>query len=72
MRRNAVVLAVPVAIGALLVEAATTWRRHPRFGTAFVNSVVNPAKDLPGPLRRVMTALGFKYLNLRTLAAHPA
>ena len=157
MRRNAVVLAVPVAIGALLVEAATTWRRHPRFGTAFVNSVVNPAlvrrglagrgrseiatlehvgrrsgikrftpvhpettqdgfrivvplgmqsewarnviaaghcrmelheqvfdldeptlveagemKDLPWPLRRVMTALGFKYLNLRTLAAHPA
>ncbi|MET1231862.1 MAG: hypothetical protein ABWY52_03310 [Candidatus Limnocylindrales bacterium] len=30
------------------------------------------AKDLPWPLRRVMAALGFKYLNLRTFAAHPA
>jgi deazaflavin-dependent oxidoreductase (nitroreductase family) len=30
------------------------------------------AKDLPWPLRRVMAALGFKYLNLRLLATHPA
>ncbi|HEX5825261.1 MAG TPA: hypothetical protein VFY18_12455, partial [Candidatus Limnocylindrales bacterium] len=30
------------------------------------------AKDLPGPLRRVMAALGFKYLDLRTLATQPA
>jgi hypothetical protein len=27
---------------------------------------------MPWPLRRVMAALGFKYLNLRTFAAHPA
>jgi deazaflavin-dependent oxidoreductase (nitroreductase family) len=157
MRKIAVVVAAPVAIGAVCVGAARAWRRDPRVGTAFVNSVVNPvllrrglagkrrseiatlehvgrrsgikrltpvhpeatqngfrivvplgmqsewarnviaaghcrihlhdqvfdldepamvdageAKDLPGPLRRVMAALGFKYLNLRTLAAHPA
>lgn len=151
MRKIAAVLPVPVAIGAILVAAARTWRRHPRVGTTFVNSVVNPvllrrglaghgrsqigtlehvgrrsgvrrltpvhpeatqngfrivvplgmqsewarnvisaghcrihlrdrdfdldepamvdpeeAKDLPWPLRRVMAALGFKYLNLRT------
>jgi hypothetical protein len=40
--RIAIILAVPVAIGAVLVGAARTWRRHPRVGTAFVNSVVNP------------------------------
>jgi hypothetical protein len=28
--------------------------------------------DLPWPLRRVMAALGFKYLKLRMLPAHPA
>ena len=157
MRMIAVVLAVPVAIGAVIVGAARAWRRDPRLGTAFVNSVVNPlllrrglagnvrseiatlehvgrrsgikrvtpvhpeatqegfrivvplglqsewarnviaaghcriqlhdqvfdldepvmvdageTKDLPWPLRRVMAALGFKYLNLRTFAAHPA
>ena len=36
------VLAVPVAIGAVLVGVARSWRRDPRVGTAFVNSVVNP------------------------------
>jgi deazaflavin-dependent oxidoreductase (nitroreductase family) len=157
MRKMAVVLGVPVAIGAVLVGAARIWRRDPRVGTAFVNSVVNPvllrrglaghrrseiatlehvgrksgtmrltpvhpeatpngfqivvplgmqsewarnviaaghcrihlhdqvfdldepamvdagkAKDLPWAVRRVMAALGFKYLNLRLLAAHPA
>lgn len=157
MRKIAVVLAVPLAIGAVVVGAARIWRRDPRVGTAFVNSVVNPVlvrrglagngrseiatlehvgrtsgmkrltpvhpeatqngfrivvplgkqsewarnviaaghcrihlhdqifdldepamvdagevKDLPWPVRRVMAALGFKYLNLRTFAAHPA
>jgi F420H(2)-dependent quinone reductase len=157
VRKIAVVLFVPVTIGAVLVGAASAWRRDPRVGTAFVNSVVNPvllrrgltgrgrseiatlehvgrtsgmkrltpvhpeatqngfrilvplgmhsewarnviaaghcriqlhdqvfdldepamigvreAKDLPWPLRRVMAALGFKYLTLRTFAAHPA
>jgi deazaflavin-dependent oxidoreductase (nitroreductase family) len=157
MRNIAVVLAVPVAIGAVFVGAAGSWRRHPRVGTAFVNSVVNPvllrrglagkgrseiatlehvgrrsgmkrltpvhpeatqngfrivvplgmqsewarnviaagrcrillhdqvfdldepamvdageAHDLPWPLRGVMAALGFQYLNLRTFAAHSA
>ena len=157
MRKIAVVVVVPVAMGAVLVGAARVWRRDPRVGTRFVNKVVNPvllrrglagngrseiatlehvgrtsgmkrltpvhpeatqngfrivvplgmqsewarnviaagqcrihlhdqaidldepamvdageATDLPWPLRRVMAALGFKYLNLRTLAAHPA
>jgi hypothetical protein len=30
------------------------------------------AKDMPWPLRCVMASLGFKYLHLRTFAAHPA
>ena len=42
MHRIAVVLALPVAIGAVLVGAARIWRRDPRVGTAFVNSVVDP------------------------------
>ena len=29
------------------------------------------AHDLPWPLRRVLGALGFQYLNLRTFASHP-
>jgi deazaflavin-dependent oxidoreductase (nitroreductase family) len=42
MRKIAVIVAVPVALGAIVVEAMRIWRRHPRVGTAFVNSVVNP------------------------------
>jgi len=42
MRKIAVVLGVPVAIGAVLVGGARIRRRDPRVGTAFVNSVVNP------------------------------
>jgi hypothetical protein len=29
------------------------------------------AQDLPRPLARVLAALGFRYLNLRTFASHP-
>jgi hypothetical protein len=157
MRKIVVVVAVPVAVGTVLVGAARRWRRSPRVGTAFVNSIVNPvllrrglagrgrseiamlehvgrrsgmkrltpvhpeatqagfrivvplgmqsewarnvitaghcriqlhdqiveldepvmvgaaeAADLPWALRRLMAALGFQYLNLRTFAAHPA
>jgi deazaflavin-dependent oxidoreductase (nitroreductase family) len=157
MRKIALILVAPAAIGTVLFGAARMWRQDRRVGTAFVNSVVNPvllrrglagkgrsgiatlehvgrrsgmkrltpvhpeatqegfrivvplgmqsewarnviaaghcriqvhdqvfdlnepamvdageAKDLPWPLRRVMAALGFKYLNLRTFAAHPA
>jgi hypothetical protein len=158
MRKIVTLFALPAVIGAAAVAAvaaARMWRRNPRFGTAFVNSVVNPAlvrrglagsgrseigtlehvgrktgvrrltpvhpeptsvgfriivplgvrsewarnviaaghcrlllhdqvfdldepamvdageaKDLPLPLRRVLAALGFQYLNLRTFAAH--
>ncbi len=42
MRKIAVVVVVPVLVGAALVTAARAWRRHPRVGTVFVNTVVNP------------------------------
>jgi len=35
--------AFPAVTGAALVAAVGLWRRNPRIGTAFVNSVVNPA-----------------------------
>ena len=156
MRKIVTFFAFPAVIGAALVVAAGLWRRNPRTGTAFVNSVVNPALlrrglagygrseiatlehvgrksgvlrqtpvhpeptpggfriivplgvrsewarnviaaghcrlllhdqvfdldepsmvdagealDLPWPLRRILTALGFRYLHLRTFASHP-
>jgi len=156
MRKIVTFLAVSAVTGAALVVAVGTWRRNPRIGTAFVNSVVDPAllrrglagsghseigalehvgrksgvrrltpvhpeptpagfriivplgmrsewarnvlaaghcrlllhdqvfdldepamldageaQDLPWPLRRVLAALGFQYLHLRTLASHP-
>jgi hypothetical protein len=40
MRKIVFVIGLSAAIGAV---AATAWRRNPRLGTAFVNSVVNPA-----------------------------
>lgn len=40
MRRIVSAIAVVAVIG---VVAARAWRRNPRIGTAFVNSVVNPA-----------------------------
>jgi hypothetical protein len=154
MRKIVTILGIPTAIAAVVVVAARRWRRNPRIGTAFANSVVNPmlvrrglaghgrsqigalehvgrksgvrrltpvhpeptsagfriimplgmrsewarnvinaghcrlllhdhvydldepaivdaaaAKDLPWLLRRVMSALGFQYLYLRTFAA---
>ena len=156
MRKIVTLFALPAVTGAALVAAARMWRRNPRIGTAFVNSVVNPAllrrglagygrseigtlehvgrksgvrrltpvhpeptpagfriivplgmrsewarnviaaghcrlllhdqvldldepamvdageaQDLPWPLGRVLAALGFRYLNLRTFASHP-
>jgi hypothetical protein len=156
MRRIVTFFAFPAVTGAVLVAAVGLWRRNPRIGTAFVNSVVNPAllrrglagygrseigtlehvgrksgvrrltpvhpeptpagfriivplgmrsewarnviaaghcrillhdqvfdldepamvdaaeaQDLPWPLGRVLAALGFQYLNLRTFASHP-
>lgn len=156
MRKVLTFLAFPAMIVTALVAAVGLWRRNPRSGTAFVNSVVNPtllgrglagygrseigtlehvgrksgvrrltpvhpeptpagfriivplgmrsewarnviaaghcrlqlhdevfdldepafvdaeeARDLPWPLRQVLSALGFQYLNLRTFASHP-
>ena len=156
MRKVVTLLAVPAVTGAALVAGEGMRRRNPRIGTAFVNSVVNPAllrrglagygrseigtlehvgrksrtrrltpvhpeptpagfriivplgtrsewarnviaaghcrlllhdqvfdldepamvdageaQDLPWPLRRLLAALGFQYLNLRTFASHP-
>jgi deazaflavin-dependent oxidoreductase (nitroreductase family) len=42
MRKIALILVVPVGLGAA-VAGARIWRRDPRVGTAFVNSVLNPA-----------------------------
>ena len=156
MRKIVTFFAFAAVTGAALVAAVGLWRRNPRIGTAFVNSVVNPAllrrglagygrseigtlehvgrksgvrrqtpvhpepttagfriivplgmrsewarnviaaghcrlllhdqvfdldepamvdageaHDLAWPLRRVLWALGFQYLNLRTFASHP-
>ena len=156
MRKVLTFVAFPAVTGAALVAAVGLWRRNPRIGTAFVNSVVNPAllrrglagsgrseigtlehvgrtsgvprltpvhpeptpagfrimvplgmrsewarnviaaghcrlllhdqvfdldepamvdakqaQDLPWPLGRVLSVLGFQYLNLRTFASHP-
>ena len=156
MRKVVTLFALPAVTGAALVAAVGMWRRNPRSGTVFVNSVVNPAllrrglaghgrseiatlehvgrksgvrrltpvhpeptlagfriivplgmrsewarnvmaaghcrlllhdqvfdldepamgdageaQDLPWPLGRVLEALGFQYLNLRTFASHP-
>jgi hypothetical protein len=43
MRKILTLVAFPAATGATLVAAVGLWRRDPRVGTAFVNSVVNPA-----------------------------
>jgi hypothetical protein len=156
MRKIVTLFAFPAVTGAALLAAVVLWRRNPRIGTAFVNSVVNPAllrrglagygrseigtlehvgrksgvrrltpvhpeptptgfriilplgmrsewarnvvaaghcrlllhgqvldldepamvdageaQDLPWPLRPVLAALGFQYLNLRTFASRP-
>ncbi len=42
MRKIVTVIAMPALISAVVVAAARMWRRNPRIGTAFVNSVVNP------------------------------
>jgi hypothetical protein len=43
MRKIVTLFALPAVTGAAVVGAAGMWRRNPRIGTAFVNSVVNPA-----------------------------
>src|SRR5688572_20338573 len=42
MRKIVTLFAFPAVIGVAAVAAARMWRRNPRIGTAFVNSVVNP------------------------------
>ena len=43
MRKIVTFFAFPAVTGAALVAAVGLWRRNPRIGTAFVNSIVNPA-----------------------------
>jgi len=43
MRKVVTLFVLPAVSGAAVVAAARMWRRNPRIGTAFVNSVVNPA-----------------------------
>ncbi len=42
MRRIIVIVATATALGATVGAAVAFWRRDPRVGSAFVNSVVNP------------------------------
>lgn len=42
MRRVVSVIAAVAALGGVVGGAVVAWRRNPRIGTAFVNSVVNP------------------------------
>ena len=42
MRRIVAMIAVATALGASVCGAVIVWRRNPRVGSAFVNSVVNP------------------------------
>ena len=42
MRRIVSMIAVATALGATVGGAVVVWRRNPRVGSAFVNSVVNP------------------------------
>jgi hypothetical protein len=42
MRRIVALLATTAALGAVAGGAVVAWRRNPRIGTGFVNSVVNP------------------------------
>jgi hypothetical protein len=43
MRRIVSMIAVATALGATVGGAVVVWRRNPRVGSAFVNSVVNPS-----------------------------
>lgn len=42
MRRIIAVASLPVALGAVAVAGFVAWRRNRRFGSAFVNRIVNP------------------------------
>lgn len=42
MRRIVSIIAAPAVLGGVVGGAVIVWRRNPRVGTAFVNSVVNP------------------------------
>lgn len=43
MRRIVRIFAASAALSAVVGGAVIVWRRHPRVGTSFVNSVVNPS-----------------------------
>src|SRR4029078_500793 len=70
-------LAFPAVTGVALVVAVGLWRRNPRIGTAFVNSVVNPAllrRELAGYGRSEIGTLehrGRKSGARRLTPAHP-
>lgn len=42
MRTVVALAVVPAALGAVVGSALIVWRRNPRFGSGFVNTVVNP------------------------------
>jgi hypothetical protein len=74
MRR---LLWIPVALVAFLVAAAAWWRRHPRFGAAWVNRVVDPwlvrqgiVEDLNGEIA-LLEHVGRKSGIVRITPVHP-
>ncbi|HEY5630066.1 MAG TPA: hypothetical protein VIR16_11200 [Candidatus Limnocylindrales bacterium] len=74
MRKVALILAVPVALCAAAGAAVVAFRRNPRIGSAFVNTVVNPrllqrglaggAKSELGTLEHVGRTSGIRRLTL--------
>src|SRR5512140_2100095 len=74
MRKAAVIMAVPVTLGVAAGAAVIAFRRNPRIGSAFVNTVVNPrllqrglaggAKSELGTLEHVGRTSGIRRLTL--------
>jgi hypothetical protein len=74
MRRVALIVAVPVTLGAVAGAAVIGFRRNPRIGSAFVNTVVNPlllrrglaggAKSELGTVEHVGRTSGIRRLTL--------
>lgn len=73
MRRVVAISAVPVALGVVAGATVVVWRRNPRLGSTFVNTVVNPrlvgrglaggAKSEIGALEHVGRTSGIRRLT---------
>jgi hypothetical protein len=67
MRRIRTIMAALVALGALAGGAVYLWRRNPRMGSGFVNTVVNPGMIRRGLAGRGSSELGtLEHIGRRT------